>query len=188
MYLIKKYANRKLYDTIEKKYITMKALTQIIKSGKDVKVIENKTGEDITASIVSNLIVDRNDETERPISSGMLFQLIRKGGGALTDYKKKYTSFWQETFTMAEDEVDKLVKQLIKNKEISKSEGGRLKSEITGFTVSVKKMIGEIIDKKMNDVLSGINLTTKNQVTQLEERISILEKKLAELEQEKTKI
>jgi len=52
MHKIKKYANRKMYDTTDKKYISMDNLTKLIKSGKEVSIINNETGEDLTTSIV----------------------------------------------------------------------------------------------------------------------------------------
>jgi len=186
MHRIKKYANRKLYDTTDKKYITHSHLSELIKEGKDILVIDNETGEDITAAIVSSLIATTKGKAGGTVSSGVLIQLFRKGGSALTDYAKRYVSFWQRSFTMAEDEIDDMVKGLIKNKEISKIEGKRLKKEILGFTTSIKDWISEAIDRRLNEVLSVTNLATKDQVSDLNSRIKILEKKLKKFEDDQT--
>lgn len=182
MHRIKKYANRKLYDTTDKKYISHINLSDLIKRGEDIIIIDNETGEDLTASIVSSLIASSKVKAGSKVSSGVLIQLFRKGGSALTDYAKRYVSFWQKSFTMAEDEIDDMVKGLIKNKEISKSEGGRLKNEILGFTTSLKGWISETIDKRLKEVLSATNLATKDQVSELSSRIKDLEKKLKKFE------
>ncbi len=55
MHHIKKYANRKLYDSTDKKYISMNRLSELIKQGEDIIIIDNETGKDLTASIVSRL-------------------------------------------------------------------------------------------------------------------------------------
>ncbi|SLM30206.1 PHA accumulation regulator DNA-binding protein [Desulfamplus magnetovallimortis] len=182
MHLIKKYANRKLYDTEDKKYVTMKHISAMIKSGKDVSIVDNETGEDITASIVSTLMGKDSSDAGEGLSTGVLIQLFRKGSGALTDYAKKYFSIWQNAFTMAEDELDALLKTLVKNKEISKTEGSRLKQEITGFTRSLKSWISEMVDKRVNEVMVMMNLPTRDQFTSLNSRISDLEAKIKELE------
>ena len=182
MHRIKKYANRKLYDTTDKKYISRTHLSELIKQGKDIIIIDNETGEDLTASIVSSLIATTRGKAGGTVSSGVLIQLFRKGGNALTDYAKRYVSFWQRSFTMAEDEIDDMVKGLVKNKEISRSEGSRLKKEIIGFTTSLKGWISETIDKRLKEVLSATNLATKDQVIELSSRIKILEKKLKKFE------
>ncbi len=182
MHRIKKYANRKLYDTTDKKYISRTRLSELIKQGKDIIIIDNETGEDLTASIVSSLIATTSGKAGGTVSSGVLIQLFRKGGNALTDYAKRYVSFWQRSFTMAEDEIDDMVKKLVKSKEISKSEGVRLKKEVMGFTTSLKVWISDTIDKRLKEVLSATNLATKDQVSELTGRINILEKKLKKFE------
>ncbi len=182
MHRIKKYANRKLYDTTDKKYISRTRLSELIKQGKDIIIIDNETGEDLTASIVSNLIATTRGKAGGTVSSGVLIQLFRKGGNALTDYAKRYVSFWQRSFTMAEDEIDDMVKKLVKSKEISTSEGTRLKREIMGFTTSLKEWISDAIDKRLKEVLAATNLATKDQVSQLNARIKTLEKKLETFE------
>jgi polyhydroxyalkanoate synthesis repressor PhaR len=182
MHRIKKYANRKLYDTTDKKYISRTRLSELIKQGKDILIIDNETGEDLTASIVSNLIATTRGKAGGTVSSGVLIQLFRKGGNALTDYAKRYVSFWQRSFTMAEDEIDEMVKKLVKSKEITTSEGTRLKREIMGFTTSLKEWISDAVDKRLKDVLAATNLATKDQVSKLNIRIQILEKKLEKFE------
>ncbi len=182
MHRIKKYANRKLYDTTDKKYISRKRLSELIKQGKDILIIDNETGEDLTASIVSSLIATTRGKAGGTVSSGVLIQLFRKGGNALTDYAKRYVSLWQRSFIMAEDEIDHMVKGLVKNKEISKSEGNRLKKEIIGYTASLKGWISDTIDKRLKEVLSATNLATRDQVSALTDRIHTLENKLKKFE------
>ncbi len=183
MHHIKKYANRKLYDTTDKKYISRKRLSELIKQGEDIVIIDNETGEDLTASIVSGLIATTSGKAGGgTVSSGVLIQLFRKGGNALTDYAKRYVSLWQKSFTLAEDEIDSMVKTLVKNKEISKSEGNRLKNEIIGYTTSLKDWISDTVDARLKEVLSATNLATKNQVAELSQRVNTLEEKLAQFE------
>jgi polyhydroxyalkanoate synthesis repressor PhaR len=182
MHRIKKYANRKLYDTTDKKYVSRTRLSELIKEGEDIIIIDNETGEDLTASVVSNLIATTRGKAGGTVSSGVLIQLFRKGGNVLTDYAKRYVSLWQRSFIMAEDEIDNMVKGLVKNKEISKSEGNRLKNEIIGYTTSIKTWISDTIDKRLKEVLSISSLATKSQVSELSARIIVLEKQLKKIE------
>jgi len=182
MHHIKKYANRKLYDITDKKYISMDRLSELIKLGEDIVIIDNETGKDLTASVVSSLIARTKGDTKEPVSSGVLIQLFRKGGTALTDYTKKYISLWQKSFTIAEDELDVLVQKLVKNKDISKTEGSKLKKEITGFTKSMKAWISDTIDKRISEILNMMNLATKDHIIDLNARVNLLEKKLKTFE------
>jgi len=182
MHRIKKYANRKLYDTMDKKYISRTHLSKLIKQGQDIEIIDNETGEDLTASIVSSLIATTRGKAGGTVSSGVLIQLFRKGSNAVTDYAKRYVSLWQRSFVMAEDEIDNMVKGLVRNKEMSTSEGNRLKQEIIGFTSAIKSWISDTIDRRLKEVLSVTNLATKDQVSELSARINMLEKKLKQFE------
>jgi polyhydroxyalkanoate synthesis repressor PhaR len=184
MHLIKKYANRKMYDTSDKRYISRNQLTELIKKGEEVAIIDNRTGEDLTAAIVSQLIgmESQDKENDAAVSSRFLMQLLRKGGGTLTDYAKKYVSLWQGAFTMAEDEIDKLVNKLVKNKELSLSEGSRLKKEIIGFTNSLKGWISESIDTRVGEVFDAMNIATNDHIKALSAKVDLLDKKVKQLE------
>ena len=61
---IKKYANRKLYDTTDKKYVSLDRLSELIKAGEEVTIEDNETGEDITAGVVSQLLAREKKDGE----------------------------------------------------------------------------------------------------------------------------
>ena len=187
MHEIKKYANRKMYDRTDKRYITMAQLSKLIKSGEEVSIVDNSTGDDLTSSIVSQLIGREKKDKEKGVSPRVLMQLLRKGGGTLSDYAKKYTSLWQNAFTMAEDEVDKLVNMLVKEKELSRSEGSKLKKEIVGYTDSLKSWISDSIDKRISEVLDVMNLPTKDRINELAARVDVLAEKIEKLEKPQRK-
>jgi len=181
MHKIKKYVNRKMYDTTDKKYVSLEQVARLIKSGEEVSIIDNKTGEDLPAAIVSRLIGRDKKEKRSVVSPRIMMQLLRRGGDTLTDYAKKYTSLWQSALTMAEDEVDKVVGALVNDKALSRAEGSRLKKEITGYTDSLKSWIGERVDRRMNEALSAMNLASRDQVEVLNAKIEKLSKEVARL-------
>lgn len=182
MHQIKKYANRKMYDMTDKRYISMNELAELIKSGEEVSIVDNRTNEDLTTAIVSQLIGREKKDKDKIVSSTVLMQLLRKGGGTLTDYAKKYASLWQNALTMAEDEVDKVVNLLVRDKELSKSEGSTLKKEIIGYSDSLKKWVSDSIDKRISEVFQVMNLATKDEINGLSLKIDRLEKRIQKME------
>ncbi len=56
--LIKRYANRKLYNTDTSRYITLKGISELVRENRDIRVIDNETGDDITPIILSQILVD----------------------------------------------------------------------------------------------------------------------------------
>jgi len=80
--LIKRYANRKLYNTQTSRYITLKGIAALIEAGEDVRVIDNETGEDITNVALSQILVG-HERSNSAASRTMLSELISRGGDAL---------------------------------------------------------------------------------------------------------
>jgi polyhydroxyalkanoate synthesis repressor PhaR len=80
--LIKRYANRKLYNTAISRYITLKGIAELIEQGEDVRVIDNETGEDITSITLSQILVD-NERGGRAMPRSLLSNLIQRSGDAL---------------------------------------------------------------------------------------------------------
>jgi polyhydroxyalkanoate synthesis repressor PhaR len=80
--LIKRYANRKLYNTQTSRYITLKGIAELIEADTDVRVIDNETGEDITSVALSQILVDSEREG-RGVPRTLLSGLLQRGGDAL---------------------------------------------------------------------------------------------------------
>jgi polyhydroxyalkanoate synthesis repressor PhaR len=183
MHLIKKYANRKLYDTTEKQYLSMARLSEIIKGGAEVTIIDNETGEDLTASVVMQLLArEKNDAGDAAVPPGMLMQMLRKGRGTLFGYGKKYVSLWQSAFTMSKDEIEKLVNRLVRDKELSEDEGNNLKKEIVTVTASIKNWTLQNIDRRIAYALDMMNLASTEQIVELTEKVEALTRKVKDLE------
>jgi polyhydroxyalkanoate synthesis repressor PhaR len=86
--LIKRYANRKLYNTKSSRYITLKGIAELLDEGEEVRVVDNETGEDITSVALSQILVDNERSNTRP-SQGLLSQIMERGGDVLYDALKK---------------------------------------------------------------------------------------------------
>lgn len=96
--LIKKYANRRLYDATQSRHITLEDIRALIVSGQGVKVVEDKTGADITRVILLQVIADQ-EQFGRPIlSTPLLEALIRFYGNTLQSFLSAYLEKSVETF------------------------------------------------------------------------------------------
>jgi polyhydroxyalkanoate synthesis repressor PhaR len=77
--VIKRYTNRKLYDTVESRYVTLDEIGEMIKAGAEVKIIDNRTKEDLTSVTLAQIIFEEEKKTSK-VSLEMLRDLIRHGG------------------------------------------------------------------------------------------------------------
>jgi polyhydroxyalkanoate synthesis repressor PhaR len=96
---IKKYANRRLYDTESSAYITLDRLAQMVREGREFEVVDAKTGEDITRQVLTQIIVDeesRGGETMLPIN--FLKQLIGLYGNSMQNFVPQYLEAAMDSF------------------------------------------------------------------------------------------
>ena len=77
--VIKRYTNRKLYDTVESRYVTLDEIAEMIKGGAEVKVVDNRTKDDLTAVTLAQIIFEEEKKTSK-MSLETLRDLIRYGG------------------------------------------------------------------------------------------------------------
>jgi polyhydroxyalkanoate synthesis repressor PhaR len=97
--LVKKYGNRRLYDTERSRYITLEELADLIRHGKgdDVRVVDAKNGEDLTTATLAQIIVESRGAA-RLLPVPLLIQLIRMGDTALAEFLGTYVSWAMEVY------------------------------------------------------------------------------------------
>jgi polyhydroxyalkanoate synthesis repressor PhaR len=88
--VIKKYPNRRLYDTEESRYITLADVRELVLEKVEFEVIDKKTGEDITRAILLQVISEQEQQGAAVMSEDFLSQIIRAYGSVMPDFVAKY--------------------------------------------------------------------------------------------------
>ena len=86
---IKRYQNRKLYDTDRSCYITLDDLAKMIRQGDEIVVIDNKTQKDITSNTLTQIIFESEKKSKTLIPAKLLTDIIKSGGGSISDLFQK---------------------------------------------------------------------------------------------------
>ena len=87
-HLIKKYANRKLYDTRTSKYVTLDGIADLVREGHDIRVVDRDTGHDITQVVLSQIVLtEERRGPQRLVDAGT--DALHERGQALMDYVRK---------------------------------------------------------------------------------------------------
>ncbi len=105
--LIKKYPNRRLYDTEQSKYITLTQLRQLIIGGEMIKVIDSTSEEDITRTILLQIILETESGGTPLFTADMLSQIIRFYGGTLQGIFGNYLEQSLSLFTAQQEQFRK---------------------------------------------------------------------------------
>ncbi|MEA5666619.1 MAG: polyhydroxyalkanoate synthesis repressor PhaR [Stenotrophomonas sp.] len=96
--IIKKYPNRRLYDTEISSYITIEDVRQLILDGEEFEVRDAKSGEDLTRSVLLQIIADKEQDGEPMLSTQLLSQLIRFYGDSLQGFMGNYLERSMQVF------------------------------------------------------------------------------------------
>ncbi len=111
--IIKKYPNRRLYDTAISSYITLADVKRLVLEGVEFQVVDAKSREDITRSILLQIISEEEEGGEPIFSSQLLAQLIRAYGGnmqsMLTSYLEKSLELWAEQHRVVQERARDLM-------------------------------------------------------------------------------
>ena len=95
---IKKYANRRLYDTESSSYITLDRLAEMVREGREFEVVDAKTGEDITRQVLTQIIVDEEARGSTMLPVNFLKQLIGLYGNSMEAVVPQYLDAAMDAF------------------------------------------------------------------------------------------
>jgi polyhydroxyalkanoate synthesis repressor PhaR len=98
--LVKKYGNRRLYDTDRSRYVTLEQVGEIVRAGEDVRVVDAKSGTDLTAPTLAQIIIEGRGAA-RLLPVPLLVQLIRMGDDALAEFLGQYMTWALEVYLQA---------------------------------------------------------------------------------------
>lgn len=122
MNLIKRYPNRKLYDTHKKQYITLEEIADLIRSGEDIQVIDHASGEDITALTLTQIIYEQEKKQGGFLPRSILTDLIHASGERLNTLQKALSAsvnYWHQI----DEEIRHRIQKLVSQGELSEIEG-----------------------------------------------------------------
>ena len=90
MIVLKKYANRRLYDTQKSAYVTLSEVAETIRQGQTIKAIDAKTKEDVTAFVLTQIILEKAKNNDALLPVRLLHMIIRYGENVLHDFFENY--------------------------------------------------------------------------------------------------
>ncbi len=105
--VIKKYANRRLYNTQTSSYVTLDHLCEMVKEGVDFEVRDARTGEDITRSVLTQIIFEEEAKGQNLLPIRFLRQLIRLYGDSLQAFVPGYLDLSMESFSKNQEDMRK---------------------------------------------------------------------------------
>ncbi len=109
---IKRYQNRKLYDTSTSRYVTLDDIAEMIQKGEDVTVVDNRTNKDITSSTLTQIIFETERKSKAVLPIQVLKDIIRGNGGSLTTFFQKTLKTGVREIVHVKDEIQRKIESV----------------------------------------------------------------------------
>lgn len=177
---IKRYPNRKLYDTEAKRYITLNEIAALIRAGEEVVVTDHATDEDLTAVVLTQIIFEQEKAQRGFLPKSVLTNLVRAGGDTLSTLRRGLTlplDLWRHV----DDEIDRRVQMLISKGELAKEEGQKLREKLLSPMFAAPEAL---MGSDLEHLLSQHGVPTREELQRLHAQIDALSAKLESLNQQ----
>jgi polyhydroxyalkanoate synthesis repressor PhaR len=109
--LLKKYANRRLYDTAQSRYVTLNEVAERIRNGQEVTVVDAKTKEDVTAFVLTQILLEEAKNKNVLLPVPLLNLIIQYGDNVLMEFFEKYLQQIVESYLAYKSAMDDQFKQ-----------------------------------------------------------------------------
>lgn len=177
--LIKRYGNRKLYDVRSSKYVTLEGVRALVQDGEDVRVVDNDSGEDLTAVTFAQIIYEEAKRANGTLSPPLLRWLIQRGDEAVRDVMRSVER-GREALENVRDAAEKRVQTLVHPK-------GRNSRKLLGDLMEApQRRLDELQRRIDSQVRQSVERVThhpafRKEIQRVERNIHELEKQLGKL-------
>jgi polyhydroxyalkanoate synthesis repressor PhaR len=181
--VIKRYTNRKLYDTVESRYVTLDEIAQMIKAGAEVKIIDNRSKEDLTSVTLAQIIFEEEKKrSQMPL--GVLREIIRHGGEAVAGFYAEKAGTLAGRLGELKTKTDGLredFEQRVRGVTgiFRKNEDGSPMNTVVGAVDDLRSKVDGVVRQAV-DAIGGPNALSA-EIERLHVRLAELEKKLEQL-------
>lgn len=174
MKLIKRYSNRKLYDTERSSYVTLEEISQMVRDGSELRIVDNKSGEDITSVTLAQIVFEQEKKDKRTLPMQALRDMIRSPSDFISRLSRDVTDMREDAMTQVE-----------KVKRTAAQQQAEVVAPVREFLDSIPRALEEVqarIDLRIGESFEQLKHLpeTVDQVKRLKAEVARLQKKLSD--------
>jgi len=178
--LIKRYPNRKLYDTVARRYVALRDIAALVREGIDLRVVEHETDKDITARTLSQVILQQQRPGGVRFSHTLLANLVRAGDWGAQTVRSSVTASWG-ILRWLDEEVQQQLTRWVARGLLSEATADQMRTtlqEIMQMAWSEQILQAE---QRLPQVRERLNLASRQELQELATRIEELAQQIEEL-------
>lgn len=177
--LIKKYSNRRMYDTKTSRPITLSDLADLIKQGEEIQVMGHPTGKDLTSITLIQILLGQ-EKNKKEVFSVILRELIKKRENSFLELfpTSLFAALNDAPFSV--EKARGIVRELVNKKRVSKTEGEKL---LEGFLTRIqenKKALEREIEDKLKKKIKEVENLYRRQILELRKNVENLRELLGQ--------
>ena len=184
--IIKRYRNRKLYNTLTKRYVTLEEIEQLIKQHAEIKVIDNLTENDLTASTLSQIIFESEKNHSGLLPINLLISLVQSGGKHIDEVRRNIFN----SLNLAHHfdvEIERRINLLVAKGELDQESASQLLRQMLSAGMEQNEFV-ENLESILLEILKTRQIPTKKDIYNLMNKVETLSRKVDGLTAESTKI
>ncbi len=174
MPLIKRYPNRKLYDTEAKRYVTLNEIAALVRAGEDIRVLDYASGQDLTTLILSQVILEQERLEGGFLPRAILSELVRLGGSRVGKIRQALRSTFDGEGEF-ERELGRRFELLVQQGELGAQEADALLEKLRSLGEMPPPGLAGEAEARLAVLLKKYNFPTRSELQPLEETLEALE-------------
>lgn len=148
--IIKKYQNRKLYDTQDSCYVTLDGIAKMIREGEEIAVVDNNSKEDVTALILTQVLYEQEKTNQSVLPVSILKHIVKSGSNNLFEFMQKYIFGAIDAHLKVQDDLRLHIERLQKNGQLTPEEVTALTRQVETLTQSNRGIIDQKIEERLS--------------------------------------
>ncbi len=180
MLTIKRYTNRKFYDTEEKGYITLENIAERIREGREVQVIDHASGEDITTVVLTQIILEQEKKQTGFVPRSVLTGLVQAGGFTIGRMRNALANP-HELLKQIDDEIEHRIEVLINRGELAEDEARRWRDKLLAEDIAPSE-VSELNEDAVQRMLDERGVSSSTDIQALSQQLEDLMGKMEDLE------
>lgn len=176
MIIVKRYPNRKLYNTSAKQYITLEGVAHLIREGEEIQILDHATGEDLTALTLTQIIFEQEKKEGGFLPRSVLTGLVQSGGQTLSTLRRTLASPLNLRLHV-DMEIERRLSSLVETGELTEEESSMMREKLLSTSTSTQETAIPS-EEELEQLLINRGVPTKDDVQELSDRLDDLFAKL----------